>query len=68
MDAAGRVIFASFFLPFMNKQWGKIGISIFPKGPLDFFSFFVDDALKNRKEVNGQFGYIVDTFFYIKFF
>ncbi|GFR89968.1 cytochrome P450 3A11 [Elysia marginata] len=50
MDTAGRAIFATFFLPFMNKKWDKIGISVFPKGPLQFFSSFVDSALEARKE------------------
>ena len=61
-DAAARVVFVNFFLPFMNKVWSKIGINIYPNGTLDFFKSFVDDALKNRKEVNGQLGHIIIIF------
>ncbi|RUS89192.1 hypothetical protein EGW08_003071 [Elysia chlorotica] len=50
MGAPGPVIFANFFFPFMNKKWDKIGINLFAKDAVNFFSSFVDDALKNRKE------------------
>ncbi|GFO11503.1 cytochrome p450 3a11 [Plakobranchus ocellatus] len=50
MDRMKRIIFLTFFLPFLTKPLNKLGFGFLAKDEIDFFTSFVEEAMERRKE------------------